>query len=311
MSIRHFLDIRDFSRDELLAILGEAKRRKRARAGKPKGMADDDAPLAGHSLAMIFEKPSTRTRFSFDIGMRQLGGETLVFNSGDMQIGRGESIPDTARVISRMVDSIMIRTFGHERLLELAEHAAIPVINGLTDLSHPCQIMADLQTLEEHRGVIEGQVIAWVGDCANVTRSWIEAATILGCPMRIGAPEGYQPEPDILEWAREHGGDIFVTTDPVEAVRGADCVMTDTWVSMHHGEDELKRRMADLSPYQVNAELMRHAKPDAIFMHCLPAHRGEEATDEVLDGPQSVIFDEAENRVHAQKAVLLHCLKGL
>ncbi len=311
MSIRHFLDIRDFSRDALLAILNEAKRRKQARAGKPKGMADDDAPLAGHSLAMIFEKPSTRTRFSFDIGMRQLGGETLVFNSGDMQIGRGESIPDTARVISRMVDSIMIRTFGHDRLLELAEHASIPVINGLTDLSHPCQIMADLQTLEEHRGAIEGQVIAWVGDCANVTRSWIEAATILGCPMRIGAPEGYQPEPDILEWAREHGGDILVTTDPVEAVTGADCVMTDTWVSMHHGEDELKRRIADLSPYQVNAELMRHAKPDAIFMHCLPAHRGEEATDEVLDGPQSVIFDEAENRVHAQKAVLLHCLKGL
>ncbi len=311
MSIRHFLDIRDFSRDELLAILAEAKRRKQARAGKPKGMADDDAPLAGHSLAMIFEKPSTRTRFSFDIGMRQLGGETLVFNSGDMQIGRGESIPDTARVISRMVDSIMIRTFGHDRLLELAEHASIPVINGLTDLSHPCQIMADLQTLEEHRGTIEGQVIAWVGDCANVTRSWIEAATILGCPMRIGAPEGYQPEPDILEWAREHGGDILVTTDPVEAVTGADCVMTDTWVSMHHGEDELKRRIADLSPYQVNAGLMRHAKPDAIFMHCLPAHRGEEATDEVLDGPQSVIFDEAENRVHAQKAVLLHCLKGL
>ncbi len=311
MSIRHFLDIRDFSREELLAILAEAKRRKQARAGKPKGMADDDAPLAGHSLAMIFEKPSTRTRFSFDIGMRQLGGETLVFNSGDMQIGRGESIPDTARVISRMVDSIMIRTFGHDRLLDLAEHASIPVINGLTDLSHPCQIMADLQTLEEHHGTIEGQVISWVGDCANVTRSWIEAATILGCPMRIGAPEGYQPEPDILEWAREHGGDILVTTDPVEAVSGADCVMTDTWVSMHHGEDELKRRIADLSPYQVNAELMRHAKPDAIFMHCLPAHRGEEATDEVLDGPQSVIFDEAENRVHAQKAVLLHCLKGL
>ncbi len=311
MSIRHFLDIRDFSREELLAILAEAKRRKQARAGKPKGMADDDAPLAGHSLAMIFEKPSTRTRFSFDIGMRQLGGETLVFNSGDMQIGRGESIPDTARVISRMVDSIMIRTFGHDHLLDLAEHASIPVINGLTDLSHPCQIMADLQTLEEHRGTIEGQVIAWVGDCANVTRSWIEAATILGCSMRIGAPEGYQPEPDILEWAREHGGDILVTTDPVEAVTGADCVMTDTWVSMHHGEDELKRRIADLSPYQVNAKLMRHAKPDAIFMHCLPAHRGEEATDEVLDGPQSVIFDEAENRVHAQKAVLLHCLKGL
>jgi len=304
MSIRHFLDIRDFSRDELLAILEEAKRRKRARAGKPKGMADDDAPLAGHSLAMIFEKPSTRTRFSFDIGMRQLGGETLVFNSGDMQIGRGESIPDTARVISRMVDSIMIRTFGHDRLLGLAENASIPVVNGLTDLSHPCQIMADLQTLEEHRGGIEGQVIAWVGDCANVTRSWIEAATILGCPMRIGAPEGYQPEPDILEWAEANGGDILVTTDPVEAVRGADCVMTDTWVSMHHREDELKRRIADLSPYQVNAALMRHAKPDAIFMHCLPAHRGEEVTDKVMDGPHSVVWDEAENRLHAQKALL-------
>ena len=311
MSIRHFFDIRDFSRDELLAILAEAKRRKAARAGKPRGMADDDAPLAGHSLAMIFEKPSTRTRFSFDAGMRQLGGQTLVFNASDMQIGRGESIPDTARVISRMVDSIMIRTFGHDRLLQLAEYASVPVINGLTDLSHPCQVMADLQTLEEHRGAIEGQVVAWVGDCANVTRSWIEAATILNCPMRIGAPEGYQPEPDILEWAREHGGDILVTTDPVEAVSGADCVMTDAWVSMHHGEDELKRRMADLAPYQVNAELMRHAKPDATFMHCLPAHRGEEATDEVLDGPASVIFDEAENRLHAQKAILLHCLKGL
>jgi len=311
MNIRHFIDIRDFSRDELLAILAEAARRKAARAGKPKGAPDDDAPLAGHSLAMIFEKPSTRTRFSFDIGMRQLGGETLVFNSGDMQIGRGETISDTAKVVSRMVDAIMIRTFGHERIEELAENASIPVINGLTDLSHPCQIMADLQTLEEHRGAIEGQVIAWVGDCANVTRSWMEAATILGCPMRIGAPEGYQPDGEIIRWARDNGGDILITSDPREAVSGADCVITDTWVSMHHKDDELKKRMDDLMPYQVNSELMKHARADAIFMHCLPAHRGEEATDEVLDGPRSVIFDEAENRVHAQKAVLVHCLKGL
>ncbi len=311
MTVRHFLDIRDFSRDELLALLAEAKRRKAARAGKPKGAVDDDAPLAGHSLAMIFEKPSTRTRTSFDAGMRQLGGHTLVFNSGDMQIGRGETIADTARVLSRMVDAIMIRTHGHERIEELAEHASVPVINGLTDLSHPCQILADLQTLEEHKGTTEGQVIAWVGDCANVTRSWIEAATILGCPFRIGAPKGYQPEEDIIRWAKENGGDLFITEDPAEAVRGADCVMTDSWISMHHAPEEADRRIADLAPYQVNAALMAEAAEDAIFMHCLPAHRGEEATDEVLDGPQSVIFDEAENRLHAQKAVLLHVLKGL
>ncbi len=311
MSIRHFLDIRDFSREELLAILAEAKRRKAARAGKPKGAPDDDAPLSGHSLAMIFEKPSTRTRFSFDAGMRQLGGETLVFNADDMQIGRGESIADTARVISRMVDAIMIRTFGHERIQELAEYASVPVVNGLTDLSHPCQIMADLQTLEERKGPLGGQTIAWVGDCANVTRSWIEAAVILGLPFRVGAPKGYQPEEDIVRWARDNGGELLITEDPAEAVRGADCVMTDAWISMHHGEEEKERRTADLAPYQVNAELMARAKPDAIFMHCLPAHRGEEATDEVLDGPASVIFDEAENRVHAQKAVLLHCLTGL
>ena len=307
----HFLDIRDFSKDELLAILAEARRRKAARAGRTKGAVDDDAPLAGYSLAMIFEKPSTRTRTSFDAGMRQLGGETLVFNSGDMQIGRGESIPDTARVLSRMVDSIMIRTHGHERIRELAEYASVPVINGLTDLSHPCQIMADLQTLEEARGRIEGMTIAWIGDCANVTRSWIEAAVILGCPFRIGAPKGYQPEDDIIAWAKENGGDLFITEDAAEAVRGADCVMTDSWISMHHKPEEAQRRIDDLMPYQVNAALMARAKPDAIFMHCLPAHRGEEATDEVLDGPQSVIFDEAENRVHAQKAILVHALKGL
>ncbi len=311
MTIRHFLDIADFTREELLAILAEAKRRKAARAGRPKGAADDDAPLRGHSLAMIFEKPSTRTRFSFDAGMRQLGGHTLVFNSGDMQIGRGESIPDTARVLSRMVDALMIRTYGHERITELAEHASIPVVNGLTDLSHPCQVMADLQTLEEHKGATEGLTIAWVGDCANVTRSWIEAAVILGCAFRIGAPEGYRPDDGVLRWARERGGEVFLTDDPREAVRGADCVMTDTWISMHHGAEEKERRMRDLAAYRVDAALMAHAKTDAIFMHCLPAHRGEEVSAEVIDGPQSVVFDEAENRVHAQKAVLLHVLKGL
>ncbi|HHN73514.1 MAG TPA: ornithine carbamoyltransferase [Thermopetrobacter sp.] len=307
----NFLDIRDFSRAELLAILDEAARRKAARAGRPKAAVDDDAPLAGRMLAMVFEKPSTRTRVSFDVAMRQLGGETMVLNGGELQLGRGETVADTARVLSRMVDAVMIRTFGHERLLELARAAGVPVINGLTDLSHPCQIMADAQTIIEHRGRIEGVVIAWVGDCANVTRSWIEAATLLGATMRIAAPAGYGPDEEVLSWATAHGGDIEVGDDPHAAVRGADVVMTDTWISMHHGEEEKARRMADLTPYQVNAALMGEAGPEAIFMHCLPAHRGEEVTDEVIDGPRSVVFDEAENRIHAQKAILVHCLRGL
>ena len=306
-----FLDIRDFSREELTAMLEEAVRRKQARAGRPKAAADDDAPLSGHMLALLFEKPSTRTRVSFDVAMRQLGGQTMVLNGSELQLGRGETIADTARVLDRMVDAIMIRTFGHERLLELAKAADAPVINGLTDLSHPCQIMADAQTILEHKGRIEGVTIAWVGDCANVTHSWIEMATRLGCPMRIAAPEGYRPDAEILSWAAAHGGEIEVMDDPVAAVKGVDVVMTDTWISMHHSEDEKERRIADLMPYQVNAALMEAAGPQAIFMHCLPAHRGEEVTDEVIDGPQSVVFDEAENRIHAQKAVLLHCLKGV
>ncbi len=307
----HFIDIADFSKEALLHMLAEAKRRKAARAGQPKGAVDTDAPLTGRALAMVFEKPSTRTRISFDMAMRQLGGSTMVLNAGDMQLGRGESIEDTARVLGRMVDMVMARVHGHDKIEALAEFAGIPVINGLTDLSHPCQIMADLQTLEEHKGALEGLTVAWVGDCANVTRSWIEAATLLGMCMKIGAPKEYQPEADVLAWAAEKGGDIVVTEDPAEAVKDADCVMTDTWISMHHKEEEKARRIAELMPYQVTPELMAKAKPDAIFMHCLPAHRGEEVAAEVIDGPQSVVFDEAENRLHAQKAVLLHCLGKL
>ena len=307
----HFIDIADFSAEALQAMLAEAKRRKAARAGLAKGAPDADAPLAGHALALIFEKPSTRTRISFDMAMRQLGGGALVLNSGDLQLGRGESIEDTARVLGRMVDGVMARVHGHEKIIRLAEHAGVPVINGLTDLSHPCQIMADLQTLAEHKGRLEGLKVAWVGDCANVTRSWIEAAVLLNISFRIGAPRGYGPQEDVLAWAREKGGDILLTEDPAEAVAGADCVMTDTWLSMHHGEEEKEKRMADLMPYQVTPELMAKAKPDAIFMHCLPAHRGEEVAAEVIDGPQSVVFDEAENRLHAQKAVLLHCFDRL
>jgi ornithine carbamoyltransferase len=309
--MRHFLDISDLSRAELERILEESARRKQARAGWPKAMADEDAPLAGHALALIFEKPSTRTRVSFDVAMRQLGGQSLVFNAGDLQLGKGETIEDTAKVFSRMVDALMVRTHGHDNVLKLAEYGSIPVINGLTDLSHPCQIVADLLTLQEHKGKLEGLRVAWLGDCANVTRSWIEAAALLGIEMRIGAPKGYQPEQDVLEWAKAHGGDILVTEDPVEAVEGADCVMTDTWVSMHHPAEERDKRIKDLMPYQVTAALMSKAKPDAIFMHCLPAYRGEEVTAEVIDGPQSVVFDEAENRLHGQKGVLLYCFERI
>ncbi len=307
----HFIDIADFSKEALLAMLAEAKRRKAARAGWPKGRADADAPLADHVLALLFEKPSTRTRLSFDMAMRQLGGGTVIMNAGDMQLGRGESIEDTARVLGRMVDGVMARVHGHDKIEALAEHAGMPVINGLTDLSHPCQIMADLQTLEEHKGALEGLTVAWVGDCANVTRSWIEAATLLGMHFRIGAPKGYQPEEDVLAWAKENGAEVFITEDAAEAVKGADCVMTDTWISMHHKEEEKARRIADLSPYQVTPALMAQAKEDAIFMHCLPAHRGEEVAAEVIDGPASVVFDEAENRLHAQKAILLYCFGKL
>lgn len=263
-------------------------------------------PLAGKTLALIFEKPSTRTRVSFEVGMRQLGGEVIVLSAADTQLGRGETVADTARVLSRYVDAIMLRTGQESKLHELAEYATVPVINGLTDKSHPCQLMADIMTFEEHRGPIAGQIVAWTGDGNNVARSWVEAAVRFGFTLRLATPENLRPSEELIAWARAEGGRVEVMTDPVAAVAGARCVVTDTWVSM--SDDPKENRHNLLAPYQVNDALMAKAVPDAIFMHCLPAHRGEEVTDAVLDGPQSVAFDEAENRLHAQKGVLAWAL---
>ncbi len=292
---RHFLDIRDFDPATLRQMLDVASGFKRAGGVTSR-------PLAGKTLALIFEKPSTRTRVSFEVGMRQLGGEVIVLSSKDMQIGRGETVADTARVMSRYVDAIMLRTDQESKLLELAEYATVPVINGLTDKSHPCQLMADLMTFEEHRGPIKGQVVAWTGDGNNVARSWIEAAVRFDFTLRLATPDRLRPPAEIIEWAIAQGARIELTDDPVAAVAGARCVVTDAWVSMSDDPNENRHNM--LAPYQVNAALMAKAAPDAIFMHCLPAHRGEEVTDDVIDGPQSVVFDEAENRLHAQKGVL-------
>jgi ornithine carbamoyltransferase len=263
-------------------------------------------PLAGKTLVMIFDKPSTRTRVSFDVAMRQLGGESMVLAAHEMQLGRGESIADTARVLSRYIDAIVIRTLEHENLIEFAQHATVPVINGLTSLSHPCQVMADVLTFEEHRGPIEDKVVAWTGDANNVLTSWVHAAERFHFRLRIATPAPLAPKKPLLDWIKSSGADIVVGADPEEAVRDADCVVTDTWVSM--GDKDGKRRHNLLKPYQVNARLMAKAKPDALFMHCLPAHRGEEVTDDVIDGPQSVVFDEAENRLHAQRGILAWCL---
>ncbi|MBO0905790.1 ornithine carbamoyltransferase [Jiella sonneratiae] len=295
---RHFLDISKVSREELRRIIDDAVSRK---AKLPAG----DKPLAGKMLAMIFDKPSTRTRVSFDVAMRQLGGETLFLSGAEMQLGRSETIADTARVLSRYVDAIMIRTTSHDRLLEMAEHATVPVINGLTDDTHPCQIMADLMTFEEKRGAVKGKVFAWSGDGNNVLASFAEASARFDFELRIATPEGSDLDGRFVDWARGAGAKILTTTDPLEAVAGADCVVTDTWVSM--GREDRARGHNVFMPYQVNEALMRHARPDALFMHCLPAHRGEEVTDGVIDGPQSVVFDEAENRLHAQKAILAWC----
>ena len=259
-------------------------------------------PLNGKTLALIFEKPSTRTRVSFEVGMRQLGGEVIVLSGQDMQLGRGETAADTARVLSRYVDAIMLRTSQTSKLLELAEHATVPVINGLTDTSHPCQLMADVMTFEEHRGPIAGQVVAWCGDGNNVARSWIEAAVRFGFTLRLATPAALRPPQDLIDWALAQGGAIELTDDPAAAVRDARCVVTDTWVSM--SDDPNANRHNMLAPYCVTGELMDKAASDAIFMHCLPAHRGEEVTEDVIDGPQSVVFDEAENRLHAQKGIL-------
>ena len=304
--MRHFIDIDLLAPEEVRAILDEAHARKRARQGWPKGKVDADAPLAGHVLAAIFEKNSTRTRVSFDAAMRQLGGQTLVMDAATSQLGRGEPIADTARVLSRMVDVIALRANSHASLLELAEYATVPVINALTDFSHPCQILADLMTVEEAGIALKGAKIAWAGDGNNVLTSFIHAASKLGFQVSAACPAGFRPSDEVLAAGRAAGAVVEVFDDPAEAIAGADCVVTDTWVSM--GDTNVGERMQALGPYQVNEELMTQAKPEAIFLHCLPAHRGEEVTNAVMNGPQSRIFDEAENRIHAQKAVLTWCL---
>ncbi|WP_349437111.1 ornithine carbamoyltransferase [Pararhizobium sp. A13] len=301
---RHFLDLSAMTTGDLRAIIDDARVRK---AATKAGTAEK--PLAGKMLAMIFEKPSTRTRVSFDVGMRQLGGETLFLSGTEMQLGRAETIGDTAKVLSRYVDAIMIRTTDHTRLLELAEHATVPVINGLTDTTHPCQIMADIMTFEEHAGPVKGKTIAWTGDGNNVLHSFVEGSARFGYRMNMAVPLGSEPDDRILNWARNNGGDIKLYHDADQAVEGAHCVVTDTWVSMN--QEHRARGHNVFQPFQVNAALMAKADKDALFMHCLPAHRGEEVTDDVIDGKQSVVFDEAENRLHAQKSVLAWCLGAL
>ncbi len=302
---RHFLNLADAGGDAIAAMINDAMDRKAVRDGWPKGKADSDAPLAGHTLGMIFEKNSTRTRASFEMAIKQLGGDSMFMASGQMQLGRGESIADTARVLSRYVDAIMIRTDDHAKIEELAAYASVPVINGLTDLSHPCQIVADLLTLVEHGNALPGLEVAWLGDGNNVLNSLVEAAGLMKFNVRIGVPQGYDSDASFIEAARASGANITITRDAAEAAMGADVIVTDTWVSM--GQEHAHNKIAAMMPYQVDARLMALAKPSAKFLHCLPAHRGEEATDAVLDGAQSLIWDEAENRLHAQKSILLWC----
>ena len=302
----HFLDLCDFKGAELRRILSHASKLKAERHALPRGTPDLNEPLKGRVLAMIFQQPSTRTRVSFEVAMRQLGGHAIVLSANDMQLGRGETVADTARVLSRYVDAIMIRAKKHDQLLELAQHATVPVINGLTDKSHPCQVMADIMTFEEHRGAIDQHAVAWVGDGNNVATSWIHGVTRLGGELRLGCPKELSPNPEAVAWGKANGGKIMVTASPEEAVRDASCVVADVWVSMHDADAASRHNL--LKPYQVNAALMAHARPDALFMHCLPAHRDEEVSADVMDGAQSVVFDEAENRLHIQKSILLNCL---
>ena len=301
--MRHFIDLRDFLADTLQMMLDHAQAMKQAqRAG-----TGHEQPLAGKTVAMIFEKPSTRTRVSFEVGIVQLGGTPLVLSAQDLQLGRGESIEDTARVLSRYVDAIMIRCFDHNTVLLLAEHATVPVINALTNRSHPCQLMADLQTMIEYHGPLIGQSVAWLGDGNNVATSWVEAASLFGFQLRMACPHGYAPPAELLAWARANGGDIILTEDVAEAVDQAQTVVTDVWVSMGQEGGNQQR---DLAAYQVNDDVMKQAAGDAIFMHCLPAKRGLEVSAAVIEGPQSAVFDEAENRLHAQKAILAWCVAG-
>lgn len=302
---RNFLDISQLDSGSLRDIFERSGALKRARAGRPKGAADEGRPLDGRLLAMIFEKPSTRTRVSFEVAMRQLGGSALMLSGRDTQLGQGETVADTARVLSRYVDAIVIRTTAHDKLLELAEYASVPVINGLTDDSHPCQVMADVMTVEEHRGPIAGKTMAWVGDGNNMAVSWIHAAAKLDFELRLACPEALSPPETAMAWARQQGANVSLSEDVDAVVDGADAVIADTWVSMGDGESENRHNL--LQPYQVDERLMAQAKGDALFMHCLPAHRGEEVVDAVIDGPNSVVWDEAENRLHAQKGILAWC----
>jgi ornithine carbamoyltransferase len=295
-TIKHFLDLNHFDTPTLRALLA---RGEELRHTPPK-------LLAGRTLAMIFEKPSTRTRVSFEVGMRQLGGDVVILSDNSSQLGRGETIADTARVLSRYVDAIMIRTDKPSKLVEMAAHATVPVINGLTDASHPCQVMADIMTFEQHRGSIKGKTVLWSGDGNNVAVSWVHAAARFGFEMRLACPDSLAPPAAVIAWARAEGATITQGTDPMAMAEGCDCVVTDTWVSM--GCKEKDSRHALLTPYQVNETLMARARPEALFMHCLPAHRGEEVVDAVIDGPNSVVWDEAENRLHVQKAILAWCL---
>ncbi|MDG1235360.1 MAG: ornithine carbamoyltransferase [Amylibacter sp.] len=304
----HFLDIHKTEPKALRAMLDQAQQMKNTRAGLPKGTPDAEQPLAGQMIALIFEKPSTRTRISFDVGVRQMGGQTMVLSGADMQLGHGENIADTARVLSRYVDLIMIRTFDESVLLEMAQYSNVPVINGLTDRTHPCQIMADVMTYEEHRGPIKGKKVVWCGDGNNVCASFLHAAGQFGFNLTFTGPEQLDPEAEFVGLARKAGVRVNIERDAEIAVQGADLVVADTWVSMHDSQSAKERRHNLLRPYQVNDALMAHAKDEALFMHCLPAHREEETTSSVMDGPASVIFDEAENRLHAQKAIMRYCL---
>lgn len=312
MSLKHFLDLDAFDGAMLRRLIDDAKRMKNARNGRPKGAADDDLPLKGRMLALVFEKPSTRTRISFDMGMRQLGGECMFLDGRDMQFGHGETVGDTARVLSRYVDGIVLRSKKHQSLLELAAAATVPVINGLTDKTHPCQLMADVMTFEEHQGPIGGKVVTWSGAGNNVCASWIHAAVKFGFELRVACPPEADPDPVVTAWAKAQGGKVHIVRDPFEAVSGTSAVVTDTWVQMSEsdqlGEGGTRSRHNVLARYRVDERLMAAAGKKAILMHCLPAHRGEEVTDAVLDGPQSAVFDEAENRLHSQKAVLAWAL---
>ena len=304
---RHFIDISSISKQDAREIIEKAKALKKAAAeqSQSNGFVHADAPLKNQALAMIFEKPSTRTRVSFEMAMHQLGGKCVVLQNNDMQLGRGETVSDTAKVLSGFVDAIMLRANSHEDMLEMAETSTVPIINALTDFSHPCQIMADILTFEEHRGSIAGKKIAWSGDGNNVAVSWIHAAVLLDCELTLACPKEYAPLEQVVGWAKNNGGKVTVTEDPAKAALDADCVITDTFISM--GDDNAEERLKVLAPYQVDQNLMSKANDNAIFMHCLPAHRGEEVTADVIDGPQSVIWDEAENRLHIQKAILMWC----